>query len=857
MLGFYRIAVTLGLFHFAVGWVAAADMVQLDETNWSAYVPDGKEVDAIYGDYALRSDRLMAIVGRAVATRHANMTVKNVGGALVDFTRRDAQSDQLSCFYPHGTAYTLEGPADWPKELGATDEGWRIAFRAKPIEGSRAAQLEGLQIIVGYELSDGVDYLVVRSLITNTSEQPIEFELADEMRADGEFKSGLNPQLNLWWCYDEYWRQAYGVQPADERFVLYAGRPEGKGSSQLEYRPASGGQAHAIAPGKSLTFERRIFPAADSLGTQAIARRLRREQLVAAVIAVRDSSGPVADAMVRIKAGEVAVGAGRTKEDGKLVVEVPAGGYQCHVAALGRPEQAFEVRAAAGRNGWDFRLPDPGYLEATITDEAGSGIPCKVAFYGQGVADPNFGPDSAVHGVRNLWYTHEGRVRVELLPGRYEVVISHGPEYDAIIRSVDVAAGETARLSERLRRSVDTSGWLSADLHSHSTPSGDNTASQRGRVLNLLAEHLEFIPCTEHQRLSTYEPHLKHFGANHRVLTCTGMELTGQPLPINHQNAFPLILRERTQDGGAPQIDAHPEVQIERLAMWDDASDKVVQINHPNIAQMIGDRDLDGRPDQGFRKMFHYADVIEVHPPQMIFADLSVGEGGPRDRGNAIVNWMQLLNLGYRVPGVVNTDAHWNFHGSGWIRNYIRSSTDNPAEADLMEICHALEKGRVVMTNGPFMTVIAASGETSVEPGDDLTAVDGEVQLRVRVACPNWIDVNRVQVFINGRPVEEHNYTRRTHGQMFGNGAVKFDNALSVALNQDAHVIVATGGDEGQLARVYGPDRASAVPTAVSNPIFCDVDGGGFTPNRDMLGLALPVEPGHRPTHGHDHQPPQ
>jgi hypothetical protein len=155
------------------------------------------------------------------------------------------------------------------------------------------------------------------------------------------------------------------------------------------------------------------------------------------------------------------------------------------------------------------------------------------------------------------------------------------------------------------------------------------------------------------------------------------------------------------------------------------------------------------------------------------------------------------------------------------------------------------------------MTVAATSGDVSAGPGDDLAVTSGEVQLHVRVECPNWLDVNRVQVFINGRPVEAHNYTRRAHGQMFGDGAGKFDNVISVKLEQDAHIIVATAGDEGQLARIYGPDQVQAVPTAVSNPIFCDVDGSGFKPNGDMLGLPLPVEPGHRPTHGHDHESPR
>ena len=64
--------------------------------------------------------------------------------------------------------------------------------------------------------------------------------------------------------------------------------------------------------------------------------------------------------------------------------------------------------------------------------------------------------------------------------------------------------------------------------------------------------------------------------------TCVGIELTGRPLPLNHQNAFPLVMRPNTQDGGGPTADDDPETQIERLALWDGASDKLVQVNHPD-----------------------------------------------------------------------------------------------------------------------------------------------------------------------------------------------------------------------------------------------------------------------------------
>ena len=34
----------------------AAEVVQLTSKNWDQYVPQGKEIDAIYGDYVIRND---------------------------------------------------------------------------------------------------------------------------------------------------------------------------------------------------------------------------------------------------------------------------------------------------------------------------------------------------------------------------------------------------------------------------------------------------------------------------------------------------------------------------------------------------------------------------------------------------------------------------------------------------------------------------------------------------------------------------------------------------------------------------------------------------------------------------------
>ena len=325
-------------------------------------------------------------------------------------------------------------------------------------------------------------------------------------------------------------------------------------------------------------------------------------------------------------------------------------------------------------------------------------------------------------------------------------------------RQLEVVAKQMSQITVQLDRVVDTTGWVSADLHSHSSPSGDNTSDQYGRVENLLCEHVEFAPCTEHNRISSYAPHLEQMNLSHLMATCTGIELTGSPTPVNHQNAFPLHRHPHTQNGGGPRAASNPVVQIERLAMWDDASDKLVQMNHPNLHQIYGDLDTDGVPDKGFRGMLQWTDVVEVHPLETIFQDIPNNPPSVRRMRIPLFQWMQLLNQGHRIPGVINTDSHYNHHGSGWRRNWFACSTDDPAKISTEEMVREIEAGHIVMSTGPFLSV-SGTFESQVQiaaiPGDDLVAADGKVTLKVSVQCPNWLDVNRVQVFINGRPSRE------------------------------------------------------------------------------------------------------
>ncbi|MBC7819580.1 MAG: CehA/McbA family metallohydrolase, partial [Planctomycetaceae bacterium] len=388
----------------------------------------------------------------------------------------------------------------------------------------------------------------------------------------------------------------------------------------------------------------------------------------------------------------------------QVTVRLEPGEYNAKLYHCGNiaSQQRFSVTSTGGEIDFVGKVI-PGRIDAHITDSLGDPIPCKIELkpLAEG-AMLDFGPETAEFAVRNLIYSPDGRIEKELPAGKYAVTISHGPEFDAIFTEINVTSGESTDLSAKLIRTVETPGWVSSDFHSHSTPSGDNTGSQLGRVLNLVCENIEFAPCTEHNRVSTYQPHIDRLGIGQFMSSVSGIELTGIPLPLNHQNAFPLQMKPRTQDGGGPVAGPDLESQIERLALWNDRSEKLLQVNHPDPGWMFYDKDGDGKPDAGHERAFPFMDVMEVHA---IDNALSLGPEGKREGAafhNRIFNWLQLLNQGFHVYGVVNTDAHYNFHGSGWLRNWIQSSTDDPAKIDHMELVHAAKRGRIVMSNGPF-----------------------------------------------------------------------------------------------------------------------------------------------------------
>jgi len=834
------------------GWtdINTVEARVLTSANWNELVRDGKESDAIYGDFVLRNSRIKAVIAQPLTSRHANMTVRDVAGAVIDLTSNTAEDDQLAAFYPGKKkfAYRTGVFRDAAgKEIIPTGEG--ISGKSVSVVVTADQTETTPEVHVVYTLADADSFITVQTNFHNRGSTELTVPLEDEFRADGgkeEMVRSPNSPSDRFWLYDRHWGQAYGLSAVGRQMLLNSDTR----TTAIKYEANPTETQIVLKPGASFQLARSLYSAESVFHVAEQSRRLLLQgyaPLAGTRVDFANLTGDPRDYRLDLLLGDNPAGSVQVTSRDGMRLPLEPGKYTARVYFCGQPtgepqvinieanQSAITINAAA----------KSGILQTQITDAVGDPIPCKVELkpLAEG-AKLDFGPETSDFAVRNLIYTTDGRVKKTIPAGKYAVTISHGSEFDAIFTEIDVADGQSTKLAGKLIRSVETPGWVSSDFHSHSTPSGDNTGSQLGRVLNLVCENIEFAPCTEHNRVSTYQPHIDRLGIGQFISSVSGMELTGSPLPLNHQNAFPIQMKPRTQDGGGPVAGPDLESQIERLALWNDRSEKLLQVNHPDPGWMFYDKNGDGKPDEGHSRAFPFMDVMEVHAIDnaLNLTPIGMREGAPFH--NRIFNWLQLLNQGFRIYGVVNTDAHYNFHGSGWLRNWIQSSTDDPAKIDYMEMVHASEQGRIIMSNGPFLEVTAReTGKTeTVVSGQDLKASSGKVTLKVRVQCPNWLDIDTLFVLVNGRKHALHDYTREKNPDLFRGGVVKFERSLEIDLKSDAHLIVVAGDVGGNLFKIYGEAASKAQPTALSNPIFIDIDGNGFVPNKDTLDAPLPVK---------------
>jgi len=244
-------------------------------------------------------------------------------------------------------------------------------------------------------------------------------------------------------------------------------------------------------------------------------------------------------------------------------------------------------------------------------------------------------------------------------------------------------------------------------------------------------------------------------------------------------------------------------------------------------------------------------------------------------------DWFNLLNQGILRTGVTSSDTHQRRNTQIHARSYVASATSDPAalSADPETLAANVVAGRVIGTDGPFPIVTVEAASTGQTAGHDLSlptlisTIDGAVDVTVTVKSPAWAEFDRIELYVNNAPEpDDHDSDLATpnryrvcpdHAQNVvpmvvndfpgipGATHLEASHTFNLAgLTTDTWIVVMvrgtdgvsrplfpvvpnslnTGGNGSLAALTDGNLGEGGMPAlAYANPLYVDVDGGGWT----------------------------
>jgi hypothetical protein len=221
-------------------------------------------------------------------------------------------------------------------------------------------------------------------------------------------------------------------------------------------------------------------------------------------------------------------------------------------------------------------------------------------------------------------------------------------------------------------------------------------------------------------------------------------------------------------------------------------------------------------------------------------------------------DWFSLLQQGAWRPGTAVSDSHRaTVEHAGWARTFVLGAGDDAPTADVATLNARIRHGAMLMSAGPWIEVTARAGKQRAGLGDTLATRNGKVRLTIRVHAPAWIPVEEVRLWGNGALLEVFDATTRPRVKPSPadlesrSRTLRFRTTRRLRLAGDTFFVVQAGvaepADPFVLPRSPEPVATvlpEVVPMALTNPIFVDVGGDGFTPP----GLAAATAAGARMT---------
>lgn len=788
------------------------------------------------GDFKLYNSRIAIVVGPPGAGRGFHP----YGGTIIDADRIRPAGDpgkstfgevivslDLAVLHPTSAEVVRDG-----RDGGEARVRLRGHEDVMPLFDSIFSELfpptrHDMEWMVDYVVEPDVDWVRIEYTMVNKGGGTIEFGLPG---AGFIFGDGARPFMPGYGFRPpaESGFAAYYAAIADEASYLY-GRIGEKVSVVLSESGiviAGIGESFQLRGGETKTFTHHlVIGDGDLARTQALWRRaagLAAGTMVSGRVST-PSGKAVLGARVHVTRSDAEVperdyvSMARSDAEGRYVVSLEPGAYRAVAVADGRVRtdtRAFEIVEGRSTLDLDFTIEAPGTVRYVVTDAEQRKIPAKLSVRRQiateGDLPPlpaHYGESTQANGLFSTVFAIAGEGTFSVPRGTYDIFVSRGAEYEIAEKRVTVASGAESSIQAVLERSVSTEGWMSTDTHIHSQLSPDSPDLYALKVSAMVTEGLEIPVSTEHEAIGDFNPAIRELGVTEWIQGIIGSEVT--TYAYGHFNAFPLE-RDPAKPGNG-RIEWYKKAPAETFAaIRANPGDPFLQVNHPR-SNAIG----------GYLAAMGFdADAFTFRRPREFSFDfdaLEVANGCDVDRIEHVTqrDWFAFLNHGHRIYATGSTDNHRAETGNmGYPRTYLRMPTDDPAGARIDDVRASLKAGRMIVSCGPFVEMALGGAEI----GDTATVESADLELRIRVAAPTWMDVDELDVIVNGEVM-------RTIPIASSEVAERFRGVVTVPRPdraRDGWVIARVRGDtpHGLWAR-RGPSYA------FTNPIFLDGNDDG------------------------------
>jgi len=455
-------------------------------------------------------------------------------------------------------------------------------------------------------------------------------------------------------------------------------------------------------------------------------------------------------------------------------------------------------------------------LKFTLLDgDSQKQIPGKIVFVQnkQDTVQLNIPETFGLAPEKNGFYTAFGKGEVTIPAGTFTVYASRGMEYSIDKKKIKFKNGSVVEENWSIEREFDPEGYVSADMHMHTTNS-DGHCSEEERVTSLIGENVEFAAMTDHNFVTDLQPAVEKLGVSEYITTCPGNELTTN---VGHFNIFPL----------PPNTAAFDPNQRDGSILFGyrDGFPKPVLnlVNHPRwegldyFGQYYVDHVTGETSNPDFSLNFEAMEIMNE----------PIGWGlltGSSNKISVWDEWFNLLNKGFRITGIGNSDSHVLLSSPvGYPRNYITSSTDNPAQLNPYDLVQNIIDHKVTVSRGVFVDFVV-NGKWHI--GSNVEDTDGSVDLFIEVKAPSWVCIDEVKIFGNGREVwSEKNRASK--------GTLQYKNKITLQPEVDTWYVVKAEGNHTMWPIVPDQHELPVTPVGFTNPIWVDIDGNGFETERD------------------------